>query len=172
MIQDRKETPALPRVRRETEEGVPVGLEELIEQRLGAQVLRRGLLRGRVPEEEIVLREPGLDGVLGEVLADVGEGAAAVAGVDVDTLTQQFLDFRDERELGGEIEAVERVLCGLQTARQGAGVVALRGLDILRLDQFLPEPVDVQSLLDADVRQMCISPGHGIIAVQLGVVAL
>ena len=34
-----------------------------------------------------MFREPRLDGVGGEVLADVGEGAAAVASVDVDALT-------------------------------------------------------------------------------------
>jgi hypothetical protein len=81
-----------------------------------------------------VLREPGLDSVRREVLSNVRECAAAITGVDADALTQQFLDFWDEGELCWYLQTVERVVSRLKTAGQRASVIALRGLNVLRLD--------------------------------------
>ena len=172
MIQDREETRALSRMSCEAQEGIPIGPENLVEESLGAQALRRGRLGGGVPEEEVVLREPGLDGIGGKVLEDVGEGAATVAGMNVNALPQELLDFGDKGELAREVEAIERVPCGLQAAGHGAGVVALRGLDVLRLDQLLPQRVDILSLCNAEIGEVGVPPGDSRIAIQLGVVAL
>lgn len=129
-------------------------------------------LGGGVPEEEIVLRESGLDSVGWEVLLDVAESAAAVTGVDIDTLTEQLLHFWDERELSRNLKAIEGVEGGLQAAGHGAGVIALRSLDVLGFDQLLPQLIHVLGLLDSGLGEMSILPGNGLVAVQLGIVAL
>lgn len=92
-------------MRREAEECIPVGPEDLIKEGFGARVLRRRCFGGGIPEDEIVLCESGFDGVGGEVLTDVTESAPTVTGMDAGTLSQQLLDFRDEGECSGEIEA-------------------------------------------------------------------
>jgi hypothetical protein len=86
VIQDREKTGTFSRVCGKAEEGVAIGLEQLVKESLGTQTLRRRGLGSGIPEKEIVLCEPRLDGIRREVLLDIAESAAAITGVDIDTL--------------------------------------------------------------------------------------
>lgn len=82
-------------------------MEELIKEGFGAQILGGFVFGCRVAEEEIMLREARLDGVVREVLTDVAERTAAVATMDIDALAEELLHLWDEWELGRDLETGE-----------------------------------------------------------------
>ena len=142
-----------------------VGAEDVVKKGLATDVLGvAGFGVGGVPEG-VVLCETAFESVGGEAVGDEGLIAAAVAGVCVETFTQQFFDLGDERGAGGEVEAEECYVGRHETAGQRGDVVGLGRGDLLVGDQGGPEVVGGLGLLDAEGGEVSVGPGDGAVAV-------
>ncbi len=147
-------------------------MEDLVEPLLRANVLSIGnFFRYTIPQL-IVFAEVGFDDVRWEFLLDVRLAPSVVASMDRDPLSKQLLHGGDERVLGGQIETGEGDLGRLQAPTERRGVVRLRNLDLLLVDFLLPEIVCNLSLLDTESCDLCICPADGLIAIQLGPIAV
>ena len=76
-----------------------------------------GLARDAVPEF-VVFCKRSFDVVSGKQSMNVGLVASVVAGVGGDALSEQFLDGRDERVVGGELEAAICEVGSLEASSQ------------------------------------------------------
>lgn len=98
-----------------------------------------------------------------------GAGEASKEG---DWVAIYLFDRWGEGPVLGERKTRESDVSGLETAVEGADEVALWGGDVLFLDLARPEAVGDLGLSDAGRREVGVGPGAGVVAVELGPVAL
>lgn len=101
MPEDPQDTPDFAAVRRDREPSVVVVCKDIVEYASRSRILSsRGLGEGAGPKL-IFLCETGLDGPFWEEALNVRLVVSTVAGVRGDSLAEQLLHYRDERELVG-----------------------------------------------------------------------
>lgn len=146
--------------------GIVVVAEHLVDDILGTSILQCTWLCVECCPVWIIFRELRLELEGWEVLLDIGFGAATIASMRRDALTQILLDSWDEWLLLGKIKSRESQLGGIKAAVQWASVVRLWRFDLLVLDQGSPKLVDLVGLLDTSLGEVSICPRDGLVAIK------
>lgn len=146
--------------------------KNIIKHSLSPSILRiRRLPHIRSPQG-ILLSKPILESAGRIMLLDVGLAASPIAGMDSDLFSEELFDLGDEGTVSRQAEVGEGVESGLETARKRTGVVGFRRGDLLGADHLGPEGVGFEGLQDAGRCEVGVGPGHGVVAVFGGPVAL
>lgn len=122
--------------------------EEYLRESLGTtRVLGVASLGRNTVPEVVFLGEAGLNRPVREHGVNVGLAVAVVAGVDANTLAEEFFDNRGEGgRAAGQVQAIEGEIGGLEGTGQRADDVGVGSVHSLFFDELLPEVVGNKGL--------------------------
>ena len=121
----------------------------------------------------VVLDKAFFNGPLREEVVDIRFAATVVAGVDADSLAQQFLDRGLELcAIMGQLEAIKGDVSSLQATGERRDIVCIRSVDFIIINERLPEIVCDSGLGNTIGSQGGVVPGVGAIAVEFSPIAL
>ena len=85
--------------------------------------------------------------------------------MDRDGLAEELLDSRNEGVVAGEAQATVGVVCSLKAAGQRRGIVRLRCLDALLLEQTFPQLPVLDGLVDSILVEWRVFPSGSCIPI-------
>lgn len=152
-------------MRRDADVCASVVREDVVEECLGADVLRSRCLACYAGPVGVGFGEALLKGVVRECAVDVCLVAASIAGVQGDTFTEELLNNRHERILAWQIKTGEGEVYGCQASLHRTGVVALRNGDLGDVNGLIPEGVRDECLLDSKLCDFWVCPVGSAVAI-------